>query len=113
MIYTFRHTVNSLKTDTFGTGTKCPSYGDVRLMKRQIKGISKGRDQLYRCPFYRGVRLIEVSVKRVDCIFEFTHALSRSVLATCNIDLLLNKKRVANYSRSLVMRTIFGFKCVI
>ena len=82
-------------------------------MKRQIKGISKGRDQLYRCPFYRGVRLIEVSVKRVDCIFEFIHALSRSVLATCNIDLLLNKKRVANYSRSLVMRTIFGFKCVI
>jgi len=33
-------------------------------------------------------------------IFEFTHALSRSVLATCNIDLLLDKKRVANYSRS-------------
>ena len=34
------------KTDTFGTGTKCPSYRDVRLIKSQIKGISKGRDKL-------------------------------------------------------------------
>ena len=31
---------------------------------------------------------------------EFTHALSRSVLETCNIDLLLNKERVASYSKS-------------
>ena len=34
------------KTDTFGTDTKCPSYRDVRLIKSQIKGISKGRDKL-------------------------------------------------------------------
>ena len=43
------------KTDTFGTGTKCPSQRDVRLIKSQIKGISKGTDQfqvsvLQRCP---------------------------------------------------------------
>ena len=49
------------KADTFGTGTKCPSWRDVHLIKSQIKGISKGRDQLYvsvlqRCPSYRGVR---------------------------------------------------------
>ena len=43
------------KTDTSGTGTKCPSQRDVRLIKSQIKGISKGRDQLYRCSFYIGV----------------------------------------------------------
>ena len=34
------------KTDTFGTGTKCPSYRDVRLIKSQIKGINKGENQL-------------------------------------------------------------------
>ena len=40
-------TVNSLfKTDTFGTGTKCPSLRDVHLMESQIKGVKKGRDQL-------------------------------------------------------------------
>ena len=49
------------KTDTFGTGTKCPSQRDVCLIKSQIKGISKSRDQLQvsvlqRCPSYRGVR---------------------------------------------------------
>ena len=32
------------KTDTFGTGTKCPSWRDVRLIKSQIKGINKGRE---------------------------------------------------------------------
>ena len=41
------------KTDTFGTGTKCPSWRDVRLIESQIKGVKKGRDQL---------RFIEVSV---------------------------------------------------
>ena len=34
------------RTDTFGTGTKCPSERGVRLIKSQIKGTSKGRDQL-------------------------------------------------------------------
>ena len=34
------------KTDTFGTGSKCPSYRDVRLIESQIKGVKKGRDQL-------------------------------------------------------------------
>ena len=27
------------KTDTFGTGTKCPSWRDVRLIESQIKGV--------------------------------------------------------------------------
>ena len=49
------------KTDTFGTDTKCPFQRDVRLIKGQITGISKGRHQiqvsvLQRCPSYRGVR---------------------------------------------------------
>ena len=34
------------KTDTFGTGTKCPSYRDVRFIESQIKEVKKGRDQL-------------------------------------------------------------------
>ena len=34
------------KTDTFGTGIKCPSQRDVRLIESQIKGVKKGRDQL-------------------------------------------------------------------
>ena len=34
------------KTDTFGTGTKCPSQRGVRLIESQIKGVEKGRDQL-------------------------------------------------------------------
>ena len=38
------------KTDTFGTGTgtgsKCPSQRDVRLIENQIKGVKKGWDQL-------------------------------------------------------------------
>ena len=34
------------KTDTFGTGSKCPSKRDVRLIESQIKGVKKGRDQL-------------------------------------------------------------------
>ena len=34
------------KTDTFGTGTSCPSYRDVRLIESQIEGGKKGRDQL-------------------------------------------------------------------
>ena len=33
-------------TDTFGTGTKCPFYRGVRLIESQIKGLKKGRDQL-------------------------------------------------------------------
>ena len=53
------------KTDTFETGTKCPSYRDVRLIKSQIKGINKGNS---RCPFYRGVRFIEGSVKRESTV---------------------------------------------
>ena len=34
------------KTDTFGTGTKCPSKRDVRLIESQVKTVKKGRDQL-------------------------------------------------------------------
>ena len=32
--------------DTFGTGTKCPSKSDVRLIESQIMEVKKGRDQL-------------------------------------------------------------------
>ena len=39
------------KTDTFGMGTKCPSWRDVRLIERQIKGLKT-----------LGVRFTEVSV---------------------------------------------------
>ena len=46
------------KTDTsVGTGTKCPSWRDVRLIEGQIKGVKT-----------LGVRLIEVSVKRESTI---------------------------------------------
>ena len=45
------------KTNTFGTGTKCPSWRDVRLIEGQIKGVKT-----------LGVRLIEVSVKRESTI---------------------------------------------
>ena len=33
------------RTDTFGTGTKCPSQRGVRLIESKIKGV-KGGDQL-------------------------------------------------------------------
>ena len=45
---------------------------------------------------------------------EFTHALSKSVLETCNIDLLLNKERELpviqnlNCLRNVNVSTIFG-----
>ena len=72
------------KMDTYGTGTKCPSYREsnkgskerrgptlgvpftegVRLMESQIKGVKKGRTNS-RCPFYRGVHLIESQIKGV------------------------------------------------
>ena len=32
--------------DTFGTGIKCPSKSNVRLIESQRKGVKKGRDQL-------------------------------------------------------------------
>ena len=35
-----------LKTDTFGTGTKCPSKRDDCLIESQVKTVKKGRDQL-------------------------------------------------------------------
>ena len=34
------------KTDTFGTGTRCPSQRDVRLIDSQIAGAKKAWDQL-------------------------------------------------------------------
>ena len=34
------------KTDTFGTGTICPSWRDERLKGSQIEGAKKGRHQL-------------------------------------------------------------------
>ena len=47
----FEHLKNGIQstlsnTDTFGTGTKCPSSRGVRLIESQIKGVKKGRDQL-------------------------------------------------------------------
>ena len=32
------------KTETFGTGTSCPSKRDVRLIESQIEGVKTGRD---------------------------------------------------------------------
>ena len=86
LLFQFNSVLNVLqstpsKTDTFGTGSKCPSQRDVHLIESQIKGVRKGRDQLQvsilqRCPSYResnkgskerqgptlGVRFREVSV---------------------------------------------------
>ena len=50
------------KNDTFGTGIKCLSQRDFRLIESKIKGVKKDRDQVTRCSFYRSVRLREVSV---------------------------------------------------
>ena len=55
------------KTDTFRTGSKCPSQRDVRLAESQLKGVKKAGTNS-RCPFYRGVHLIEVSVKRESTV---------------------------------------------
>ena len=46
------------KMDTFGTGTKCPSYRESKK-----KGEKKGGDQL-------SVRLIEVSIKRESTVIQ-------------------------------------------
>ena len=40
----------------------------VRLPKSQIKGVKKGRDQLYRCPFYKGVCLIGCPFYKGVCL---------------------------------------------
>ena len=61
--------------DTFGTGTKRPSYRGVHLIESQIKGVKKGRDNS-KCPFYRGVRLIGVSVKRESTVNTYLKSLS-------------------------------------
>ena len=52
--------------DSFGPPTKCPSKSNVYFIEGQIKGVKKGRDQLWvsvlaRCSSRRGV------CKRVDC----------------------------------------------
>ena len=57
------------KSDTFGAGSKCPSKRDVRLIESQITGVRKEGTNSRR-PFYRGVRLIEVSVKRESTVFK-------------------------------------------
>ena len=49
--------------DTLGDGTICPSLRDVRLIESQLT-----RDQLWESLFQCGVHLLEMSVKRVDCI---------------------------------------------
>ena len=51
-------TGNSLKADTFGTGTKCPSESDaclIHVVDCKIKRARKKRNNSW-CPFYRGVR---------------------------------------------------------
>ena len=58
---------------------RCPSY------KESNKGIGKGRNQLYRCPFYRGVRLIEVSVKRESTVSAQSVNLKKAGMASQNI----------------------------
>ena len=55
----------------------------VRLTKSQIKGVKKGRDQLYRCPFYRGVCLIEVSVLQSCLSYRGVRFTELSVLLGC------------------------------
>ena len=45
------------KTDTFGTGTKCPSYRESNKRSKERQGPTLG------------VRFIEVSVKRESTVF--------------------------------------------
>jgi len=54
------------KEDTFATGTKYPSKSNVRLIESQIKGVKKGRDQVYlsvlpKCSSYWGVVYREIN----------------------------------------------------
>ena len=39
------------KTDTFGTGSKCPSLRDVRLIESQIKEVKRKAGTNSRSPF--------------------------------------------------------------
>ena len=55
------------KTDTFGTGTKCPSYRESNKRSKEKQGPT------LKCPFYRGVRLIVVSVKRELTVLRIIH----------------------------------------
>ena len=53
---------------TFGTNPRCSFNRDVHLIKSQLQGVKKGRDQLWvsvfgRCPSYGGV-----CEEEVDCI---------------------------------------------
>ena len=49
------------KTDTFGTGTSCPSYRESNRGRKERQGPTLG-------VVYRGVGLIEVSVKRESTV---------------------------------------------
>ena len=81
---------NKASKERQGPTLRCPFNRGVRLIESQIKGVKKGRDQLWvsvlprcasyresnkaskerqgptlRCPFNRGVRLIESQIKGV------------------------------------------------
>ena len=97
------------KTDTFGTGTNCPSQIDVRLIKSQIKGVKKGRDQLQvsvlkkvsvlqRCPlresrlYYEGWLLLGfpcflTSPVGVSLIFRFVVLITKDLCSQINLTL--------------------------
>ena len=55
------------KSDTFGASNKCPSESD-RLIEGQKREYRKAGTNS-RWPFYRGVRLIEVSNQERSSIF--------------------------------------------
>ena len=48
---------------------KCPSYKESNKRNKQRQGPTK-------CPFYRGVRLIEVSVKRESTVLKLEQTVS-------------------------------------
>ena len=61
-IFNYKLTVNIYTANSLLRRTSLRPALSARLIESQIKGVKKGRDQLYRCPFYKGVCLIGVSV---------------------------------------------------
>ena len=61
-IFNYKLTVKVYTVNSVLRRTSLRPALSARLIESQIKGVKKGRDQLYRCPFYKGVCLIGVSV---------------------------------------------------
>ena len=61
---------------------RCPSYKESKKRSKERQGPNS------KCPFYRGVHLIEVSVKRESTVLHFNHSVVQSSASFLGTDSL-------------------------